>query len=175
MKIFYIFLSLASLIFILSCNSKSKPNKRVLETFNTMYPEVEYIDWDKEGNYFVANFKMNHKEVEAWFDKKGYWYMTQIEITTDSLPQPVVDNINNCKYKSWHIEDIEMVRYHNLHTKYCIEVEKEIQGHSHFLYLVYTNDGVLEKVINYNEQQPDETPDLDIIATTNFDVMHYTA
>lgn len=175
MKVFYIFITLSSLFLITSCISESKPGKRVLDTFKAMYPEVEYVDWDQEGSYLVANFKINHKETEAWFDKKGYWYMTQIEITTDSLPQPVLQNMNNSKYKYWHIEDVEMVRYHNLHTKYCIEVEKEIQGYPHYLYLVYTNEGVLEKVINYNEQHPEDTPDLDIIATTNFDVKHYTA
>jgi hypothetical protein len=73
----------------------------VKKQFSTMYPSVTKVDWEKEGEYYEAEFDNNKVETSVVFDASGKHIETEVEIAVTDLPQSVRDyvtkNLNNAK------------------------------------------------------------------------------
>ena len=113
--------------------------------FDALYPQAKNVRWERERNYYVAEFwrsEMN-AEAEAWFDQQKQWKMTVTEIAYNAFPQTIKDAFQSGEYGSWRIDDTDLVERPEEATIYVIEVEKNRQEFD----LYYAEDGTLLKVV----------------------------
>lgn len=98
------------------------PNEKVLATFRNQYPDTDFVEWEKEGSFFVAEFRIEGIEAEAWYDKNGQWISTEVEIAAANLPEKVKTAFAHTGYAGWKIEDCDQI-IRPQDTLYLIEVE----------------------------------------------------
>ena len=83
--------------------------KDVEAEFNNMFPDATDVEWEDEGEYWEVSFEMEtpegEVEGEVWFDKDGNWLGTETEISTDALPQYVLDAIAASEYANAELDD----------------------------------------------------------------------
>lgn len=115
----------------------------VLEAFQAQFPSATDIDWDMESGFYVADFKVNGIELQAWYDDDAIWRMTETEIGLNMLgvPEAVQDAFLNSGYQGWFIEDID--KYQRPTDEfYLIEIEMVGEQDRN---LYYAPDGSLLK------------------------------
>lgn len=110
-------------------------------TFKQMYPNASKIEWELKGEYQVADFQEGNREKEAWFDSSGKWFMTEIDVRFEDLPEAVRQAFNTGEYATWRREDIDMLERLEMETVYIVEVEQSERE----MDLYYSPDGVLIK------------------------------
>lgn len=145
---FFMPVILAGVLAFTSCD-KDDDNIGVSAEFQTafdaLYPNATGVSWEREGNYYVADFwrvDMN-SEAEAWFNGTAQWQMTVTEINYNGLPQAVKDAYTAGEYGSWRVEDVDMVERTGMETVYVLEVENGNQEYD----LYYATDGTLIKAV----------------------------
>ena len=67
------------------------------------YPFVE------TGRYYVAEFREDGIEHEAWFDGTGKWVMTESNLRYSSLPQAIREQFEKSVYSTWKKDDIDKI------------------------------------------------------------------
>ena len=55
---------------------------KVQETFQKMYPKVTTVDWQRKGDYHIADIRVDGRELNVWFSDKGKWLMTEVDVET---------------------------------------------------------------------------------------------
>lgn len=144
-------LMLVGVLSFAGCNDDNdhiQVSPEVDEAFYAMYPDASNVDWEREGNYFVADFWRNdmNTDAEAWFDGAGRWQMTITEIAYEQLPQPVRTSFEGSEYAAWRVEDVDLVERSGREAVYVLDIEQGEQE----LDLYYTADGVLIKAVDDN-------------------------
>ena len=43
------------------------PPDKVQETFQKMYPKVTTVDWQRKGDYHIADIRVDGRELNVWF------------------------------------------------------------------------------------------------------------
>jgi hypothetical protein len=115
---------LQSIFVFIACQKHvSAPNDLIENTFTKMFPNAKYIEWDVEDGYFVAEFRENGFEKEAWFNMDNVWVLTKTEYERKT-PKLVKDAVNNTNYKGWRIEDTDFIEIRDKAPFYIAEVEK---------------------------------------------------
>lgn len=153
-KLFLFAAFLCSLTF-LACSDDDdfKPDQTVKDAFEAKYPSATHLSWEKKGEYRIADFRDNNKEMSAWFDAEGNWYMTETDLNSiDELPQAVKTAFLASDYAQWKIDDIDMLERKDRETIYSIEVENGKQETD----LYYSADGILLKSITDNDDKDHE-------------------
>lgn len=133
----------------LSGHGDGKISENVLKTFTEMYPYAIDVRWSVNGNYAVADFRMNNTpDMTAWFSNYGgQWGMTETDIAFEDLPQPVKDAFIASEYATWTISDVDMLERKCAEIIYVIEVENMADGVETEVDLYYSPDGVLVKTV----------------------------
>jgi len=102
-----IILLIAVTFLALNVFSQSKPPKKIRNTLNEMYENVEIIktqdEWEGEGRskrykFWKIMFKSDGVLSSASFDNKGNWLETKTKISEDELPEPVLKSIEENYY-----------------------------------------------------------------------------
>ncbi len=76
--------------------ASSLVGSEVSGAFQAMFPNANDVEWTRAGNYNVANFTEDDgTEKSAYFDDNGTWYLTDTDITSNDLPQVIVDDNTN--------------------------------------------------------------------------------
>lgn len=154
------FLALTSLCILAfsACDNDDDDNIRVpadiSQALTAKYPAARKIEWEKKGEYYVAECYVDQKEKEVWFDARGEWKMTETEIYWNQLPSDVQNSFNSSDYATWHRDDYDMLEYPTRTTLYVIEVE---QGKTEYQ-LFYTEDGTLEETKDVSHQSDEHWP-----------------
>ena len=79
----------------------------VKKAFNTKYPNITDVKWDKENaKEWEAEFTMNGNKLSANFMEDGTWVETEQVITADQLPKAVADAIKKA-YPDWKIKEAD--------------------------------------------------------------------
>lgn len=136
--------ALGCLLTLASCNNDDDnylPDQTITNAFKAKYPNVDRVEWETKAGYQVADFHIDSNEAEAWFDDKGQWLMTEIDIPFNSLPSAIQESFNLSDYKSWKVDDVDKLERFNTATVYIIEVEQGEQEAD----LYYAEDGTLIK------------------------------
>jgi len=113
------------------------------EAFRSRYPGVTHVEWERNNDYYVADFRQNGTEAEAWYDRQAIWCMTETDLRYADLPQAVGTAFEESDYSRWRIDDIDMLEYPDRETVYILEVE---QGNAE-CDLYFTVDGVMVKAL----------------------------
>lgn len=136
---------------------------QVQQALSSKYPGARFVEWESKSGYYVADFRDNTYETEAWFTPDGVWKMTETDIPYIALPQAVKNQFEISEYKSWRKEDIDKLEYSGTTEPiYIIEVE---QGNQE-VDLHYSQDGVLIKsVIDMDDDNQGYLPSPSLTAT----------
>lgn len=120
------------------------PENNVVSTFGNKYPNAQRVEWENKSGYKVADFYLDSKEMEAWFDYDGKWIMTETDLLFKDLPQVIQTSFTESLYASWRVDDVDKLERENTATVYIIEVE---QKGSPDMDLYYSEDGTLIKAV----------------------------
>ncbi len=147
-KIFWIPVLAVSIGALCSCDkyddlNNPGGNKSVENTFKTMYAGVNHVEWEKEGNYWKADFWKDGREMEAWFTLDGQWYQTITDITFAELPEAVKAAFLAGEYGGWRVDDVDMFERKDSPTFYVLDVESGNRDYN----LYYSLDGTLIKAV----------------------------
>lgn len=110
----------------------------VTAAFSHQYGNPGYVEWDSErGGYYVAEFRKDGRDHEAWYTHAGLWAMTEVDYgrSMADLPQAVQSGYAATAYAldAWTVDDIDEIQRPDYETVYKIEVEKRGQA-DHDLY-----------------------------------------
>ncbi len=85
----YLFMLAASVLSTITFAQKVKEKDLpadVKTAFQKLYPDVKKAKWEKEKEYFEAEFEMKESDVSVLFDAFGNLVETEVEIEVDQLP-----------------------------------------------------------------------------------------
>ena len=138
-------LLVCSLIAFSSCKDDDNyvPEALIVKAFNTQYPNATRVEWETKAGYKVADFILNAKECEAWFDIDGTWVLTETDILFNELPAVVRESFSAGTYGTWRVDDVDKLERPDAETVYVIEVEGAGE-----VDLYYAEDGTLIKAVN---------------------------
>lgn len=110
----------------------------VTAAFSHQYGNPGYVAWDSErGGYYVAEFRKDGRDHEAWYTQAGLWAMTEVDYgrSLADLPKAVQSGYAATAYAldAWTVDDIDEIQRPDYETVYKIEVEKRGQA-DHDLY-----------------------------------------
>lgn len=110
----------------------------VTAAFSHQYGNPGYVEWDSErGGYYVAEFRKDGRDHEAWYTQAGLWAMTEVDYgrSLADLPQAVQSGYAATAYAldAWTVDDIDEIQRPDYETVCKIEVEKRGQA-DHDLY-----------------------------------------
>lgn len=52
----------------------------VSKALNDKYPAAMDIEWERKGDYFVADCWMDGREMDVWYDVQATWKLTETDI-----------------------------------------------------------------------------------------------
>ncbi len=140
----------------LSCSDDDNfepDNSAVKNAFATKYPGASVDEWEMKFTYYVANFRLDNNETEAWFESNANWVFTETDLTYAKLPDAIKTSFEASEYKNWEKDDIDKIERPETETVYILEVES---GNTE-LDLYYSEDGELMKTEN-NPENTDRIP-----------------
>ena len=129
--------------------------QNVMNAFETKFPNVVGVEWEKKSDYYVADFWKEGMETHVWIDSKAEWKMTELDFGTNLglLPDAVQNAFRNGQYANWRVDDID--KYERLdRTFYLIEIETNGQRDRD---LFFAEDGSLLKD-EVDKENNDVTP-----------------
>ncbi len=139
-KIFFALLAGGMLVWT-GCDNDDNyvPDEAVVTAFNTRYPDAKRVEWESKKGFRVADFMLDAKETEAWFDTNGNWLLTETDLLFSELPTDVQTEFVVSLYGTWRVEDVDVLTRPDAAMVYVIEVEKGEQE----VDIYYTEDGTL--------------------------------
>ncbi len=109
----------------------------VKTAFDVIYPEGVHERWEREKDFYKAEFSRYGVASEAWFTSEGRWVRTETDFY-GTLPQPVTDYIA-AHYSGYAIDDCDLGEMLDL-DYFDIELDKRGGYEAH---LKITSEGVL--------------------------------
>lgn len=61
----------------------------VSKALKDKYPAAMDIEWERKGDYFVADCWMDGREMDVWYDVQATWKLTETDILWEGLPPTV--------------------------------------------------------------------------------------
>ena len=120
-------------------NDNIKVPDAVSKALKDKYPAAMDIEWERKGDYFVADCWMDGREMDVWYDVQATWKLTETDILWEGLPPTVQTAFEGGEYAQWKREDIDMLEYPVQPVQYVIEVERGNEEYQ----LFYAGDGNL--------------------------------
>ena len=108
-----------------SCNDdddKWSPEQQITSAFEARYPNASRVEWERERDYYVADFWLDNQEKEAWFTSDGQWLLTETDIPLADLPQAIQESFNASEYKDWRIEDVDKLERPDMDDIYVLDI-----------------------------------------------------
>lgn len=152
LKLYLLLFALCSMVTLQSCSDDDDPisvSDAIQNAFKAKFPSATNEKWEQKSGYYVAEFRENGKEIDAWFTANAEWSMTETDLGTNLtlLPDAVQTTFNNSEYKTWRVEDIDFYERPDK-SFYLIEVETTGQKGRK---LFYNPDGTLIKDVEDKE------------------------
>lgn len=92
-------------------NDNIKAPDAVSKALKDKYPAAMDIEWERKGDYFVADCWMDGREMDVWYDVQATWKLTETDILWEGLPPTVQTAFEGGEYAQWRREDIDMLEY----------------------------------------------------------------
>jgi hypothetical protein len=116
----------------------------VINDFSSKYPGITVKNWKTKDNQYVASFKMNGRQCQAFYALNDEWLNTEITMRHLKNLSPVVRNaIRHSKYASYHIDDVK--RLWTPHVEMFIVEVDNISGNK----MLYDNIGSFDDQLLY--------------------------
>lgn len=128
--------------------------EQVGSSFSKQNPDVKDVKWEKEGDYFEAEFEVDGKEVEVVYDKDGKVVAKEMEIDASTLPQAINEYIQ-ANFNGSDIEEACEVKQKG-ETFYMVEIESDDTETE----LLFDHEGkFLKKEVETDDESGDEDED----------------
>ena len=105
-------------------NDIAKAPKKVEKAFQKMYPGAKDIEWELKRDIYAVDFKIDGKDVEAYFNAEGTWLRSKEDVNASSVPAAVKKAVKEA-YPDFKIEDYDLVKDARGNEFYSVEIEKE--------------------------------------------------
>lgn len=97
----------------------------VSKALKDKYPAAMDIEWERKGNYFVADCWMDGREMDVWYDVQATWKLTETDILWEGLPPTVQTAFEGGEYAQRYNRN-KMKNLFSLHIKrrdssFCFE------------------------------------------------------
>lgn len=102
----------------------AKAPKKVEKAFQKMYPGAKDIEWELKRDIYAVDFKIDGKDVEAYFNAEGTWLRSKEDVNSSSVPAAVKKAVKEA-YPDFKIEDYDLVKDARGNEFYSVEIEKE--------------------------------------------------
>lgn len=102
----------------------AKAPKKVEKAFQKMYPGAKDIEWELKRDIYAVDFKIDGKDVEAYFNAEGTWLKSKEDVSASSVPAAVKKAVKEA-YPDFRIEDYDLVKDARGNEFYSVEIEKE--------------------------------------------------
>lgn len=102
----------------------AKAPKKVEKAFQKMYPGAKDIEWELKRDIYAVDFKIDGKDVEAYFNAEGTWLRSKEDVSASSVPDAVKKAVKEA-YPDFKIEDYDLVKDARGNEFYSVEIEKE--------------------------------------------------
>ncbi|MCD7899290.1 MAG: PepSY-like domain-containing protein, partial [Bacteroides sp.] len=118
-----------SLMSFTSCDSDDdfRPESSYMEALAAKYPNATYVEWDRKGEYHVADCRVDNKDLDVWFSATAEWKMTETDLLVSDLPAAITQAIAASEYADWFIDEVDLLEYPSKAKEYVIEVERNNQ------------------------------------------------
>ncbi|HVV55209.1 MAG TPA: PepSY-like domain-containing protein [Mucilaginibacter sp.] len=84
--------------------------KVVITNFSAQYPHADLQKWQAKNDQYMASFKWDKHQYEAWYSPEGQWKKTDMDVKWSwDLPPAVRSSFKKSDYSSWKIDDMEKV------------------------------------------------------------------
>lgn len=96
------------------------------DALSTRYPQATWVEWERDRDFYVAEFYDGGVEIKVWYTGNAQWCMTETDLgrNMDALPAAVKDAFATSVYAlSWRVDDIDKYERQG-EVFYLIEVEK---------------------------------------------------
>lgn len=99
----------------------------VAQSFKSMFPNAQNVEWEKNGSYYIAEFnKIVSEDYDVWFKASdASWAMTQIDYGKNlfMIPASLNASFEQTEYATWTIDNISLYERPDA-SFYIFEVEK---------------------------------------------------
>lgn len=118
------------------------------------YPEANWVEWERNRDWYVAEFRGNGGDVKVWYDRNAQWCMTEYDIRFNGsgFPVAVSEAFEASAYSLWKIDDVDKYERPG-EVFYLIEVEKA--GERDRMLFYSENGRLLKDVRDRNDVLPD--------------------
>ena len=134
---------MAMLVFTNCRGAGFSPPEEVERTFERMYSGAKWVAWKISNSYYVAEFHLDGTEMEAWFDPRGEWSMTESDLGFAQLPVVIRNDVEAGEFGGWEVDDVDRLERNGMETLYVIEVERGDQE----MDLHYLDNGTRVKTV----------------------------
>lgn len=150
MKRFRFCLVAGMLLFIsVSTVAKGVPTS-IQAAFEKMYPYVANAQWEQMAGCYVAEFVIDGRETDVWFDENAQWVMMENDVESlEKVPAPVAEAFMESIMASMRLRDVRIVTFPKCPAVIVIEVEGYNSGEEFQLF--YAPDGKLQRQLNVSE------------------------
>ena len=130
MKRFWIVLALLTVVVSTSSCDKEYDIRRIDATFSnaltSQFPNAIWVEWERNHDFYVAEFYQDGTQLKVWFNKDAQWCMTETDLGRDmeKLPAAVLETFKGTQYSTWMVDDLD--KYERADgTYYLIEIDFE--------------------------------------------------
>ena len=123
---------------IISCSQEipsSKVPSVVLNRAQTQFPGVNDMEWEKERNYFEAEFKIDSVEHSLNIDRSGNLLQHKWEVDVATLPE-TIPVIVQTKHPGYQIDEANLI---DRNGQMIYELELDAKGKKDLQVLIATN------------------------------------
>lgn len=114
----------------------------VSAAFASKFPGAE-PDWNKDGDEYDAEFKLQKDHFKASFTETGSWLQTETAVEESALPVAITEALKK-DYPTYKLSEMSRIENANATTTYHTYLEQDTQA----LSLLYTVEGMeLKKVV----------------------------
>ena len=94
-----------------SAFAKELPAK-IQAAFEKMYPQAVNVEWEQMAGCYVAEFVMDNREIDVWFDENAQWVMTENDVESlEKVPAPVSEAFMESIMSSMRLKDVRIGRW----------------------------------------------------------------
>lgn len=147
--------AIVSIVLMFAFSGKAQDEKEstevpdpVKKAFKVEKTDVKDVKWEKEGDYFAAEFKENGVEKEVVYDAKGNVVSNETGMDTGSL-MPSIKKYLEENYSDYEIEEAEKIE-----EKGKTSFEVEVEANDEEIELLFDSTGQFTK--EEKEKEEDE-------------------
>lgn len=134
----YLILSFVAAATLTACDKEYNAPEALRSDFDKMYPTAVDVEWEKRGEYAVAEFHIpGEGDCEAWY-KNEVWVGSEYDIQFKNLPDAVQSAFLSAYGVETPVDDVDRLERPNKDDVYFIEAE------------IYLNDNIADIYLDYN-------------------------